>query len=389
MNSYNHQIANRLLHDELKMINNTSQPEMLYNELDGLNALHNSIMYGGGRPSKYIQSGNSIQSSEPRTLSVGRDPFENVPMHLVETGGNIRKTRGRPSKEEGGNIFDTIGTVAKTATKFAPLLMAAGLEKKKRGRPKKEGGSFMSTLKSVGRNITPIAQQIAVPLAQRALTNYMTGTSVGAGLKKRGRPRKTDGGKFNFLGTLKKVGKTVAPIAQQVGTKVILPVATQALMNYAVAGAGLKKRGRPRKTDGGKFNFLGTLKSVGKTVAPIAQQVGTKVILPVATQALTNYAMSSGGGLVKVKRTRQTGGKFNFLGTLKSAGKTLAPIAQQVAIPVAQTMAKQALTNYMSGSTGAGLKKTTQRGQLIKKVMAEEGCNLGQASKYIKAHGLM
>jgi len=332
MNSYNHQIANRLLHDELKMINNTSQPEMLYNELDGLNALHNSIMYGGGRPSKYIQSGNNIQSSEPRTLSVGRDPFENVPMHLVETGGNIRKTRGRPSKEEGGNIFDTIGTVAKTATKFAPLLMAAGLEKKKRGRPKKEGGSFMSTLKSVGRNITPIAQQIAVPLAQRALTNYMTGTSV---------------------------------------------------------GAGLKKRGRPRKTDGGKFNFLGTLKKVGKTVAPIAQQVGTKVILPVATQALTNYAMSSGGGLVKVKRTRQTGGKFNFLGTLKSAGKTVAPILQQVAVPVAQTMAKQALTNYMSGSTGAGLKKTTQRGQLIKKVMAEEGCNLGQASKYIKAHGLM
>ena len=160
-------------------------------------------------------------------------------------------------------------------------------------------------------------------------------------------------------------------------------------MNYAVAGAGLKKRGRPRKTDGGKFNFLGTLKSVGKTVAPIAQQVGTKVILPVATQALTNYAMSSGGGLVKVKRTRQTGGKFNFLGTLKSAGKTVAPILQQVAVPVAQTMAKQALTNYMSGSTGAGLKKTTQRGQLIKKVMAEEGCNLGQASKYIKAHGLM
>ena len=388
MNSYNRKIANRLLHDELKMINNTSQPEMLYNELDGLNELHNSIMYGGGRPSKYIQSGNNIQSSEPSTLTVGRDPFENVPMHLVETGGNIRKPRGRLSKEEGGNIFDTIGTVAKTATKFAPLLMAAGLEKKKRGRPKKEGGSFMSTLKSVGRNITPIAQQIAVPLAQRALTNYMTGTSVGAGLKKRGRPRKTDGGKFNFLGTLKSVGKTMAPIAQQVGTKVILPVATQALTNYAMSGAGLKKRGRPRKTDGGKFNFLGTLKNVGKTMAPIAQQVGTKVILPVATQALTNYAMS-GAGLAKVKRTRQTGGKFNFLGTLKSAGKTVAPILQQIAVPVAKNMAQQALTNYMSGSTGAGLKKTTKRGQLIKKVMAEKGCNLGEASKYIKAHQLI
>ena len=92
MNSYNHQIANRLLHDELKMINNTSQPEMLYNELDGLSNLHDSILVGGGRPSKYIQSGNTIQSSEPSTLTVGRDPFENVPMHLVE-GGNLRKRR--------------------------------------------------------------------------------------------------------------------------------------------------------------------------------------------------------------------------------------------------------------------------------------------------------
>jgi len=46
----------------------------------------------------------------------------------------------------------------------------------------------------------------------------------------------------------------------------------------------------------------------------------------------------------------------------------------------------------MSGAstgTGAGLKKTTKRGQqLIKKIMAEQGCTLGQASKYIKAHGL-
>jgi uncharacterized metal-binding protein len=92
--------------------------------------------------------------------------------------------------------------------------------------------------------------------------------------------------------------------------------------------------------------------------------------------------------LTKTKRTKQTGGKFNLLGTLKNVGKTVAPIAQKVAVPIAQNMAQQALTNYMTGSAGAGLHRTTKRGQLIKKVMAEQGCTLGEASKYIKTHQL-
>ena len=306
MNSYNRRIADQLLHDELKMIHNTEQPEMFHNELQGLNDLHENVFYGGGRPLKYVQGGETVATSEPSTLSVGSDPFENVPDHLVQ-GGNIRKRRGRPSKVEGGNIFDTIGTVAKTVAPLAPLaLMAAGLDKKKRGRPSK-----------------------------------------------------THGGKFNFLGTLKKVGKSAAPIVQKVAVPIAQNMAQQALTNYmsGSAGAGLKRRGRQSKIDGGKFNFLGTLKKVGKSAAPIAQEIGTKVVLPVATQALTNYALN-GAGLTKTKRTKQTGGKFNFLGTLKNVGRTVAPIAQKVAVPIAQNMAQQALTNYMSGSAGAGLKKS-------------------------------
>ena len=283
MESYNRRIANQLLHDQLKMIRNVEQPEMFNNELKGLNALHENVFYGGGRPLKYVQAGQSIQSTEPSTLSVGHHPLENVPNHLIQ-GGNIRKCRGRPNKANGGNIFDTLGTVARTAAPFAPLLMmAAGLEKKKRGRPKKqgEGGSFFSSLGSVAKAIAPVAQQVAVPVATQMLQNYM---SKGAGLKKRGRPAKKGG---DMLGDL--------------------------------FGMGLKP---------------------------------------------------------KVKRTPKGGSFFSSLG---SVAKTLAPIAQQVAVPVAQQM----LTNYMT--KGAGL---TKRRQLIKKVMAEQGCTLGQASKLIKAHGL-
>jgi len=84
---------------------------------------------------------------------------------------------------------------------------------------------------------------------------------------------------------------------------------------------------------------LSTLKSVGRTVAPIAQQVGTKVVLPVATQALTNYAMS-GAGIAKSKGpVNLVGGSF-LLG-LKSVGKFVAPMAEKVAVPMAQNIAEK------------------------------------------------
>ena len=52
------------------------------------------------------------------------------------------------------------------------------------------------------------------------------------------------------------------------------------------------------------------------------------------------------------------------MSSLKSVGKVVAPIAshvgKEVVLPVATDMAKQALTNYMTGSSsGAGLRKTT------------------------------
>ena len=54
----------------------------------------------------------------------------------------------------------------------------------------------------------------------------------------------------------------------------------------------------------------------------------------------------------------------NFFDTLKDIGRNIAPIAKDIAVPVAKEM----LTNYVKGK---GL--PNKRGQLIKKVMAEKG----------------
>ena len=134
---YHKKIADQLLSNQIKMIRNIANPDMFSNELQSLHDLHDDILYGGARPSAYVQPGSNVQSFDPSTLSVGQNANE-------FEGGSIKTKRGRPRKEQGGNIFDTMGQVAKTAAPIAlryglPMLLGLGIDeqKPKRGRPRK------------------------------------------------------------------------------------------------------------------------------------------------------------------------------------------------------------------------------------------------------------
>jgi hypothetical protein len=290
------QIAQKLLRDQLLMIKNIPNPEMLHNNLKALSDLHDDVMprmqgvvsshprmQGGGYPSQYVLTGSNVGSYEPSTLSVGGgiNPLSKIPNHLVEEGiqgGSLRRKRGRPRKEQGGNIFDTLGSVAKTVAPIAiPLMMGLGMEKKKRGRPSKKGGML---------NAPPT-------VTSREIVNEMPSRKVKKGVK---------GG--NFLDTLKYVGKTV-------GKDVLLPVGTDmaktALKSYLTTGAGIRKRKtQPRQKAG---DFLSTLKSIGNYIKPVAEKIGKDVILPVATDvgkdALKSYLTTpKGAGLKRSERAK-------------------------------------------------------------------------------------
>jgi hypothetical protein len=232
---YHKMIADKLLANQLKMIKNTQNPTMFENELKSLSHLHDDvILYGGIRPSKYVQSGNNIASFDPSSLATGKDITNKKPEQLLdENGGSLRlKNRGRRVKESGGNIYDTMGEVAKTVAPIAlryglPMMMGLGLDekKKKRGRPKK-----------------------VIEQAQPVLTaKEIVQKTKGSGLRK-----KKQGG--DFLSTLKSIGNYIKPVAETVGKDVILPVAMdvgkQALKSYLTKGAGMSgggtKRSNPR-----------------------------------------------------------------------------------------------------------------------------------------------
>ena len=272
---YHKKIADQLLANQIKMIRNIANPDMFSNELQSLHYLHDDILYGGARASAYIQPGCNVQSFDPSTLSVGNNASEYI------LGGSIKRKRGRPRKEQGGNIFDTMGQVAKTAAPIAlryglPMLLGLGIDEQKprRGRPRKI------------QQVDPIisSQQIVRDLPR------------GSGLKK----TQT---KKQLINSILEMQKP-APVKR----------------TRKLTGSG---------SSGG--NFLDTLKSVGNYIKPIAEKVGKDVVLPVAMD-----------------------------------------------------IGKDALKTYL---TGSGL-KMKRRADLVKKIMKESGCNLPEASKFIKQNNL-
>ena len=88
----------------------------------------------------------------------------------------------------------------------------------------------------------PIARDIAVPIAKDAITNYMKGSGVKQ-KPKRGRPRKQQGGNFlddAFKG-IKSVGKEMYPIARDIAVPIVKDVAKDAITSY-MKGSGMKRK---------------------------------------------------------------------------------------------------------------------------------------------------
>jgi len=165
-----------------------------------------------------------------------------------------------------GSVAKGVGKVAlpiatKVGTKVAEdALMAslAGAGKRPRGRPRKmvegansvmgaSGGKLslkkvgrtlgkvakasVPVLKKVGKEVVrvglPIAERVATKMAEQAVKSYMSGEASGSGVysagvgemkRPRGRPRKMDGGKFDLVGTITKIGKKAGePFDKSIG----------------------------------------------------------------------------------------------------------------------------------------------------------------------------
>lgn len=149
---------------------------------------------------------------------------------------------------------------------------------------------------------------------------------------------------------------------------------------------------------------LSGLKAVAKNKE--VQAVGKELLkegMKQGTKALIEYATSGAGRKKRAPRKKKgtdlaevieetKGGKYSvgkFFKDVGKVGKKIVknPIVKQVGKELLKEGMKQgtkALINYASSGAGG----RSARASIVKKVMAEKGLGMIEASKYVKAHGL-
>ena len=232
------------------------------------------------------------------------------------------------------------GRPAKYSTaeeKYAAKLESNRTKRQERAAVK--AGAFES-FKAMNPQLKPTAARRAFAALTRGdmSSKYLEGVNT------------SSGGKSSFLSGL---AKAVAPIAKDVIVPVGKELATEFIRN--------KMRG------GKKSSFLSGL---AKATAPIAKDI----IVPVGKELATEF----------IRNKMRGGKKSSFLSGLT---KAVAPIAKDVIVPVGKELATEFIRNKMRGGATSGGGRA-QRAAIVKKVMAEMGCSLPQASKYVKEHGL-
>jgi len=280
---------------------------------------------------------------------------------------------------------------------FHPLMSTAAGDLEGGFSLRDVGRGLKSVAKGVGKVALPIARdvgQYALQEGQKELTrrgrDYVDSYLQGGAM---GRPP----------GMVSPFIHGVPTHMVQSGTMAAYPMYNAVEMRGmgVASGAGMGCCGcRSCERCGGNFlKSLGKgLKSVGKVALPIATDM--------AKEAAMAYMMGAGvqsGGIGVVKKPRgrprkmameMDGGKFNFGKALKSVGKVVAPVAKEVgkaALPIATDMAKQAAMSYMMGAgvrSGGASDGRKRRAEIVRKVMAEKGMKMIEASKYVKANGL-
>lgn len=148
----------------------------------------------------------------------------------------------------------------------------------------------------------------------------------------------------------------------------------------------------------GKHTLSG-LKAIAKNKE--VQAVGKELLkegVKQGTKALIEYAKSGAGGRKKrvkkgtdlaevIEETKGGSAVGKFFKSVGKVGKKIAknPVVQQVGKELLKEGVKYG-TRALIASVGSGGRSA--RAEIVKKVMAEKGLSMIEASKYVKAHGL-
>ena len=154
--------------------------------------------------------------------------------------------------------------------------------------------------------------------------------------------------------------------------------------------------GLGKKQYGGSFNFGKFLEKVGKAAAPVVVKEGKKALgigkglVPAMVGSKKDACGRSSGTRDFGKACGEVGGNIlddaiEATKPLVRKGKAAVKEAIKENAPKATKALKKAADKAITKAVGGG---RAARAAIVKKVMAEKGMKMIDASKYVKEHGL-
>ncbi len=332
-------------------------------------------MTGGGANKKFILNGNS-PAYPPLNMRAG----------LAVSSGGSRRTINVDGAVSGGSflgdvkkgfdgVLDSAKKAATTAAAIAPIVAMGAKAMSGTGRPRgrpakggvKSGGNILKGLASLAKKIAPIALPLLTGLGRKATMTDKRKACADA----------ITGG--NFWDGFKKGFSDVADLAAKVAP-IALPLMT----------------GLGKKQYGGSFNFGKFLEKVGKAAAPVLISEGKKAIgMGMVGSKKDSCGRSSGTRdfskpCGEARAIKKVGGNIlddaiEATKPLVRKGKKAIKEAIKENAPKATTALKKAADKAITKAVGGG---RSARAAIVKKVMAEKGMKMIEASKYVKEHGL-
>jgi hypothetical protein len=312
------------------------------------------------------------------------------------------------AKIGGGSHADQKYVHSGNGVGYPPINLNAGMEVSSGGQlagidgavgGKYSVNKFVKDFNKIGKLVKPVAKPII-----RALTDKAVGKITGLG---------KSGGKYSvdkFAKDFGKIGKLVKPVAKPL-LKALTDKAVGKLVGFGelMCGCGapapkkkmdvvdfLKPLGAkkshslnrlheliaPYRMEGGKYSvdkFVRDFGKIGKLVKPVA-----KPLLKALTDKAVGKITGMGTDSDEIELVRPVGGKKGkysvdkFVKDFNKIGKLVKPVAKPII---------KALTDKAVGKI-TGLGGRAKRAEIVKKVMAERGVKMIEASKIVKAEGL-
>jgi hypothetical protein len=365
---------------------------------DDFNPYYNRVVsanFGTARPSfnrnaQYEQGGSKIgnffkrvghalapvgRAVMPVVKEVGTDLLKDAIKGAIVGG----KRRGRPRKVVGVGRFEGSGH---PSGDIIPndMYMGSGIvqDQINFARKVRKGGNAKTffrkvgnTLKKVGKAVAPVAVPVLKEVGKDLLKGAIMGAVVGAGAKKRGRPKGSGGKRKN-------VNKDGEP--------------KMCCFPAGECGAKPTRAGRPKGAKNKKSGGSG-------------MSVDSAGILSVTPNPPPEMEVVGGKSNIgrKIKNTFKKVGKFlaPAVPVLKEIGKEVFNEVKPILVEEGKKQLKEGIKGAISGSgtkkgqvrktarkAYEGVKKPNARAEIVKKVMAEKGMKMIEASKYVKEHGL-